>query len=872
MKLKRELIEAFFTWLNSDQHKEREDIYTGRINLEYLNNLSKENFLKFFFEFTHAGGMVQSGGERFAGQFIEIIKKDYDGFRSRILETFKPGFDLDKWLEWASSVQFFTPSTATIFLNRVNKNSFIIVNKKSIYGLQKLGFTIPSTNNIRAYKPIELAETALLRDNPELENYFKVDALMHFIVAEDEGKSFFNNGLDMDYFNLAGFRNYASAIGQPYDSQAESTKWYLDTRSKLEYLVSLLKLRLGENIGINYSERPNAQAGRGQPFKLKEYILTGFSPDSLYPRGELFIKMAFHTLSKNPIFDIEFDINNKLENKPFKELVDKIKETTRKRIPVDSNFPNDWESLLKTIQDNVKKMINDYRNIAGGISVPIVEEEHINLYGRNENKMDALNTIIYGPPGTGKTYRTVDYALSIIEGLPVKEITQKREKNEKTVKQRFDNYIKEGKIVFCTFHQSMGYEDFIEGIKPLPPVEGSPMQYDVIDGIFKKLNIEAIYNLASKAGSKRISESIDFSEKYDLFVESVQERWSNGETVELETKSGGKIMLADVSRNNYLIFNHPGSDRPVLVSKPRLAELSSEIENLSEVNNIDKHFRSIIGGMDSTAYWASLNALRNFRLQPVLNPTSDHDIKYDDKKSAILNFVLDANNYIPTDSDRFVLIIDEINRGNIAQIFGELITLIEEDKRKGGKNEIAVTLPYSGESFTVAPNLYIIGTMNTADRSVEALDTALRRRFSFVKMEPLSEKLIENLGGINLKLMLDAINDRLEILLDKDHTIGHAWLMNIQNLEGLRNKFGNKILPLLHEFFYNETEKIGLVLSENFFIDPKERKTELSKFKPGAEIAAEHKNKRILQLKPFNDLTKEDFISIYEIENSNKMN
>jgi len=379
-----------------------------------------------------------------------------------------------------------------------------------------------------------------------------------------------------------------------------------------------------------------------------------------------------------------------------------------------------------------------------------------------------------------------------------------------------------------------------------------------------------IFNLtlASKTGGKKISESIDFSQKYDLFVESVQERWSKGETVELVTKSGGKILLADISRNNYLIFNHPGSDRPVLVSKPRLSELSSEIADLSEVNNIDKHFRSIIGGMDSTAYWASLNAIRNFQHRSEPETITNKDIKYEDKKTAVLNYTLKFDDAASLNSDKFVLIIDEINRGNIAQIFGELITLIEEDKRKGCKNEIPVTLPYSTESFTVAPNLYIIGTMNTADRSVEALDTALRRRFSFVEMEPLSDKLEEDVEGINLKLMLQTINDRLEILLDKDHTIGHAWLMDVNNFPRLRQKYENKIFPLLKEFFYNEFEKIGLVLSENFFISNNSKPVELSKFKAGAEIAAEHKNKKILKFKPINELTIEDFISIYKPSNN----
>jgi 5-methylcytosine-specific restriction protein B len=187
---------------------------------------------------------------------------------------------------------------------------------------------------------------------------------------------------------------------------------------------------------------------------------------------------------------------------------------------------------------------------------------------------------------------------------------------------------------------------------------------------------------------------------------------------------------------------------------------------------------------------------------------------------------------VKNNENKYILIIDEINRGNVSQIFGELITLIEKDKRIGADEELRVILPYSGDKFGVPSNLYIIGTMNTADRSVEALDTALRRRFSFEEMMPnpelIKEVWPENKGiektdwvepkikDINLVTLMKTINDRIEMLLDRDHLIGHSYFMGINDEEGLKNTFKDKIIPLLQEYFYGDYGKIGLVLGKGF--------------------------------------------------------
>jgi AAA domain (dynein-related subfamily) len=483
------------------------------------------------------------------------------------------------------------------------------------------------------------------------------------------------------------------------------------------------------------------------------------------------------------------------------------------------------------------------------------------------NKHTTMNSILYGPPGTGKTFHSISHSVAIVENKSIESIlAEERE----LVKNRFDQYVIDGQIVFCTFHQSLSYEDFIEGIKPIEPSsEEEELTYAVEDGIFKRLCTEAAFSFIQKNTTTETEKVLDFSTEYDRFVDTVNERFSKGERTELETRSGGNVYIESISQKNNIWVRHIDGNRKYTVSKKRLSKISQAFPELSEVTNINDQFRAEIGGSNSSAYWAVLNAIRKQPAAAISKDTktiSEKEYSYEDKKEIIESLIND--DYKIENPKKFVLIIDEINRGNVSQIFGELITLIEDDKRLGKEEALKATLPYAKDSFGVPCNISIIGTMNTADRSVEALDTALRRRFSFVPMAPNPDELKITDDDINLPEILRVLNNRLSVLKDNDHTIGHAWLWNVSDLDGLKIIFRDRILPLLQEYFYNDYEKLGLVLGDAFFKPHVQINSNLfAAFTGGNGLAGQYDQAWQYQLKSANELSIADFKSLEQSNN-----
>ncbi len=432
--------------------------------------------------------------------------------------------------------------------------------------------------------------------------------------------------------------------------------------------------------------------------------------------------------------------------------------------------------------------------------------EDDNMDDKSQNKNEVLhmeNQILYGPPGTGKTFSTVGKALEILEKTATDEQKQKikeiKNKNIKSIRQLKEVF--ESQVEFVTFHQSFSYEDFVEGLKANS--DGNNITYDIESGIFK-----LICENAKNSGNDSLEKLNEAIEKLKEQVEEVP--------LKLETLAHQKPYILTY-KGNKAFYAKPDAGK---YSNPVSIDSIVKLYKNPEVKSGDDGVHFKIYTLPVIEYLKE-----NFKL-----------LDYQEK----------------TDKKPHVLIIDEINRGNISRIFGELITLIEPSKRAGNDETISVQLPYSKKPFSVPKNLYIIGTMNTADRSLALMDTALRRRFDFTEMMPDPKLVTGKFDGIDLQKILESINERIEILYDREHTIGHSFLMNINTLPELRNAFKNKILPLLEEYFYDDFKKIRLVLNDT------------DKFYKKKEVKLGEFEKTIYRKQTIDSLEADAFTRIYE--------
>jgi 5-methylcytosine-specific restriction protein B len=460
------------------------------------------------------------------------------------------------------------------------------------------------------------------------------------------------------------------------------------------------------------------------------------------------------------------------------------------------------------------------------------------------------NLILYGPPGTGKTYATAEHAVRLCGETPPADRTE--------LMARYAALSEVGRIEFVTFHQSMAYEDFVEGLRPETGALLANPESDVEsdsggfrlrprDGIFKQISERArltnagtprhldrkrdVFKIAlGRRGREehQVAEGLDrglihlgwggeidwSDEMFDSF-QAIKRHWQT----QVDADATGK------DPNIEMIYTLRGAMQPgdyVILSDGRdLGQVSGEYFYDAGAA-FHPHRRPVrwlwqdAAGVPRDCFYP-----RQFRQHSTYQLSSDA-IDWD----ALDMLIFGQDAVATSDAPAHVLVIDEINRANISKVFGELITLLEADKRIGKANALRVRLPYSNDSFGVPANLHIIGTMNTADRSIALIDKALRRRFTFTEMMPdyAVEGMEAEVGGVSLAAILETINNRIEYLLDREHQIGHGWLLGCDTKAALDDVMRTKIIPLIAEYFFEDRGRTAEVLggrANNPFLDTK---------------------------------------------------
>ena len=441
-----------------------------------------------------------------------------------------------------------------------------------------------------------------------------------------------------------------------------------------------------------------------------------------------------------------------------------------------------------------------------------------------------LNLILYGPPGTGKTYVTAELAVKICDGVLPEGRT--------SLMARYRELRNLRRIRFVTFHPSFSYEEFVEGIRP--STENGEVRYDVRAGVFKQAVAQAreLYETTQAPptavevkGRRLFKMSLGDSTKSE-------DDWIYPECIENGYVCIGFAAAIDFAgcdtlqavRERYTASNsrHKETDFAAIA----VYYLKNEMRqgDLVLISDGNTRFRGIAEVTGPYSYQAREGGYEHRRPVRWLWKAAESlpvDIVFSKRLSQMTIYLMDQG-AVKWDALRellsprrqegrapnCVLIIDEINRANLAKTFGELITLLESSKRLGQMDEQETELPYSGHVFGVPPNLYVVGTMNTADRSIALMDTALRRRFCFREMAPRLDLLQTDVGGINLQALLAAMNSRIEGLFDRDHVLGHTYLMGVGSFEDLVDRFRSQLIPLLQEYFFEDWRRIQEVFKD----------------------------------------------------------
>ena len=579
-------------------------------------------------------------------------------------------------------------------------------------------------------------------------------------------------------------------------------------------------------------ERGAASLTYGERLNILFSALSMVRPDEAAPVKITRINVAWETLTGEKLF-VEASADTASDYRRFADV---------------------FSELCGIMRDDWQWQPQDWLDLQGFLWIAVgettaelpVTEPSPDPIERRERPMpiSPMNLILYGPPGTGKTFSTAEEAVRLC-GEPVPE-------DREALMQIYQRFVAAGRIEFVTFHQSMSYEEIVEGRQPMTGSDeddntsSAGFRLETVPGIFRRIAKRAetsrgrstegdAITVADRQVFKMSIGEANNPEDAHLFEEAMEGEyallgfedidWSDEKYADREAfieacKTKGHTNIdarSGVVQMPFIFRNRVNKGDIVIVSKGNslfraIGEFTGDYEFCPRPEGEYAHRRSVRWlwvdreGVPVTEIYA-----RGFMMKSIyLLPDSELNIP------SLERYLNSQKADGPADPEPFVLIIDEINRANISKVFGELITLLEPDKRLGQSNELKVRLPYSGDDFGVPANLHILGTMNTADRSIALLDTALRRRFTFREMMPDPPVLAgaAEASELDLPRILATINERIEYLYDREHQIGHAYFTECASRADVDAVMRHKVIPLLAEYFFEDSEKIAAVLGD----------------------------------------------------------
>lgn len=496
---------------------------------------------------------------------------------------------------------------------------------------------------------------------------------------------------------------------------------------------------------------------------------------------------------------------------------------------IQASSKNGYPYAVNVYEEEILSIISSLKNT----EITTIDTNQISDGDTMTTQSFDKNLILYGPPGTGKTYSTAIYAVAICDGKNLDELT-----DYDAVMRRYNELKSEGRIAFTTFHQSYGYEEFIEGIKPKLGLDSEMLGYTIEDGIFKAF--------CNRAKAVKVQATTETELKEEPRIWGMLLGGTGMTDLKKQCFENSEIRLgwSEVDDSD-VDGDFIADDNASWSAKHMVADFknSMEIGDLVVIEKTNKSIDAIGVITGDYVYDESQSKYPRSREVKWLVKNIDYNVvPFLNGRKQLSRFSLFAFDYIglgnileilnkyqknpiveaEKETKPYVFVIDEINRGNISKIFGELITLIEDTKREGMPEAASAILPYSSEPFSVPENVYLLGTMNTADRSIALMDTALRRRFSFEELMPDADVLrkigADKVDDLDVAAMLEAINERITFLYDREHTIGHAFFTKLKDaptLETLKTIFKKSVIPLLQEYFYEDYQKIQLVLGDN---------------------------------------------------------